>query len=83
MKKVVLSSLEADGSMLYLKEAPPDEQALATTTQFTVTLNIDGKDIELDLTKLRQFKRLLNDGERQLLLRQEQAMRARNMKLDF
>jgi len=83
MKIVQLGSLEASGKMLYIEERVPDTTALEKVNDFTVSLTIDGQPVELDLFKLRQLKRLLGEGERQLMLRHDQATRARNMTLDL
>lgn len=83
MKPVALGTMEAGGKLLYIEERMPDAAALECATDFTVTLTIDGRAVELDLNKLRQLKRLLNEGEKQLLLRHDQATRARNLTLDL
>lgn len=83
MKIVKLGSLEASGKLLYIEERVPDTTALEQVKDFTVQLTVDGQPVELDLFKLRQLKRLLCDGERQLMLRHDQATRARNMTLDL
>jgi len=83
MKIVTLGSLEANGKLLYIEERVPDTTALEQVKDFTVQLTVDGEPVELDLFKLRQLKRLLCDGERQLMLRHDQATRARNMTLDL
>jgi uncharacterized membrane protein YcaP (DUF421 family) len=83
MKIVKLGSLEANGKLLYIEERVPDTTALEQVKDFTVQLTVDGEPVELDLFKLRQLKRLLCDGERQLMLRHDQATRARNMTLDL
>lgn len=83
MTCTTLGSLQADGKLLYLKECTPDADALSRSPNFTVSLGFDDQSIELDLFKLRQLKRLLCEGERQLQLRHDQATRARNLTLDL
>lgn len=83
MTSTTLGSLRADGKLLYIQEQTPDANALANASNFTVSLGIDNHCVELDLCKLRQLKRLIVEGERQLQLRHEQATRARNLTLDL
>ena len=83
MKCTTLGSLEADGKLLYIRERTPDAAALERASTFTVSLGIADQTVELDLFKLRQLKRLLCEGERQLQLRHDQATRARNLTLDL
>ncbi|PNG49902.1 MULTISPECIES: hypothetical protein [unclassified Variovorax] len=81
MKPDVVGQLERDGKVLYAGE--PVGNFEPDASNFTLTLGIDGNEVSLDLCGLRQAKLLIQEGERRLLLRQEQAMKRRNLSLDF
>lgn len=83
MKPVTLGSLQLDQKLIYVEETPPNQEQLQVATSFTVSLRIGQVQVELDLDELRQLKRLLNEGERHLLLRHDQATRAKNYSLDL
>ena len=81
MKIDVLGQLERDGARMFVEEAPGNLGADAES--FFVTLGINGSQVELDLTALRQVKRMLHEGEKRMLIRHEQATRRRNLCLDL
>lgn len=83
MVKKVIGTVHADGKQMYLEEQVPDAEALASTSDFTLAFSVEGVNVELDLHKLRQLKRLMAIGEQQLQLRHEQALKARNFPLDL
>lgn len=80
MTSTVLGKLEVDGTLLYIEERPPDAPQHG---QFKVQLKVDASQIDLDLDAIRRLKRMLAEGERALLHRHDQAMRARNLQLDL
>lgn len=84
MTRIVLGGLvSANGRTVQMEELPPSAEDLQNAAAFFVKLSIEGLDAELDIAKIRQLKRLVCEGEKQLLMRHEQAASARNLKLDF
>lgn len=84
MTRIVLGGLSAaNGVLVQMEEQAPDADELQNASAFFVKLNVGGIEVELDIAKVRQLKRLACEGEKQLLMRHEQAASARNLKLDF
>ena len=82
MKRVRLGQVMCKGVPVYVEEMPVDTLALDSDAEFTVALNIQDKELDLGLTDIRALKRLLARAEQQILLRNEQATKARNLHLD-
>lgn len=83
MKRVRLGQVMCKGVPVYVEETPVDTLALDSDDEFTVALNIQDKELDLGLTDIRALKRLLAKAEQQILLRNEQATKARNLHLDL
>ncbi len=83
MSRVLLGQLHSEGHVLVVDEPLRDTFALDVCDKLTVTLSVDGAGIELDLTALRKAKQILGLAERQLQLRAQQALAARNLTFDF
>lgn len=83
MKRVRLGQVMCKGVPVYVEEMPVDTLALDSDAEFTVALNIQDKELDLGLTDIRALKRLLARAEQQILLRNEQATKARNLHLDL
>lgn len=83
MKRVRLGQVMCKGVPVYVEEMPVDTLALDSDAEFTVALNIQDKELDLGLTDIRALKRLLAKAEQQILLRNEQATKARNLHLDL
>jgi hypothetical protein len=83
MKKITLGTIASGDKLLFIEETPPSEESLATAEEFTVRLGVGDEVLDLSLVELRNLRRLLNLGEKQLLIRHEQAANARNLKLDL
>ncbi len=83
MSRVLLGQLHSEGHVLVVDETLRDTFALDSSDKLTVTLSVDGASIELDLAALRKAKQILGQAERQLQLRAQQALAARNLKFDF
>ncbi|MNR71543.1 hypothetical protein D3C71_21740 [compost metagenome] len=76
-----IAQLERCGVSIYLDEPAANHAPQAEA--FTVTLGVGGSEVELDLCAIRRAKQVLAEGERRLLLRQQQAVLRRNLTLDL
>lgn len=83
MKPVRLGQVLCRGVPVYVEEDPVDTLAIDSESEFTVSLGIQEKILDLGLSDIRALKRLLVRAEQQILLRNEQATKARNYHLDL
>ncbi len=83
MKPLRLGQVLCQGVPVYVEEEPVDTLALENASEFTVSLGIQDKVLDLGLAEVRALKRLLARAEQQILLRHDQATKARNLHLDL
>lgn len=83
MKSVLIGEARCRGVPIYVKEPAVTAQDLESGKAFTVTLTVKDTELSLNLSEVRNLKRLLNLAEQQILLRNEQATKAANLKLDI
>lgn len=83
MKATRLGQVNCRGVAVFVEEAPVDTLALEDVEEFKLLFGVQGQVADIGLSEVRALKRLLAEAERRLLLRQEQAARARNLHLDL
>ena len=83
MRKVRLGGTLVNGIPVYLEETHVENQDVQPGNCFTVSLEIQDKTIEMNLKEVRNLRFLLARAEQQILLRNEQALKAKNFNLDF
>lgn len=83
MKKVRLGGFVCKGVLVFIEETPVDTLTLKPGEPLTVALGLQDLSMDIDLSDIQNLKRLLNTAESRLRLRQDQALRARNLTLDL
>ena len=83
MRKTRLGGFVCKGVPVFIEEAPVDTLQLKPDDPITVALGVRDLSMDMDLADIQSMKRLLNAAETRLRLRQEQALKARNLTLDL
>lgn len=78
-----LGEFNCNGVPIFIEEALVDTLNLKPHDDFKVCLGIQDSLTEMGLSDIQLLKRLLCAAEKRVRLRQEQALRARNLKLDL
>lgn len=78
-----LGEFSCNGVPVFVEETHVDTLNLKPSDDFKVCLGIREELAEMGLGEIQLMKRLLHAAERRVRLRQEQALRARNLQLDL
>lgn len=83
MRAERLGEFNCKGVSVFIDETPVDTLNARPNDDFKVCLGVQDKLAEMGLSEILLMKRLLLAAEKRVRLRQEQALRARNYKLDL
>lgn len=83
MKAVPLGTVHCGNVPLVIQEVPVDSTQIQEEDDFKVEIALLGSVAAAGLGEVRALKRLLAQAEARILLRQDQAARARNLTLDL
>lgn len=83
MKKTRIGGFVCKGVPVFIDEAPVDTLSLNPKDEPTVALGVRDQLLDLDISDIQSWKRLLNIAEARLRLREQQALQSRNFTLDL
>jgi hypothetical protein len=83
MRKTRIGGFVCKGVPVFIEESPVDTLNLSPDHDPTVALGIRDQSMDLDMSDIQSWKRLLNIAEARLRLRQQQAILSRNLTLDL
>lgn len=78
-----LGSVYLGAVVISIQEDAVAGNKISASTEFRVKVLLPGGEVEATLSEIRALRNLLNRAETRLQLRDEQALRCRNMQLDL